>query len=229
MFIHGGGFTIGDVPTYDGVCRMLANRLRAVVVSVDYRLGPEHPYPAAVNDCLMAWDWLAEHAPSLAIDPQRIGVMGDSAGGNLSAIVSLLAQQQGKPMPKAQCLVYPTTDLSHQTDSMDRYGQHLGLTRDLVSYFDRNYLPEEEDLKQVTLSPLYADSLQGQPPAVVAVCLDPLHDEGVQYADRLAEAGTGVSVLRYPHLIHGFFGMGGMIEAADAALAEICNEFAAIL
>lgn len=229
MFMHGGGFTIGDVPTYDGVCRMLANRLRAVIVSVDYRLGPEHPYPAGVNDCVMTWDWLNENAESLGIDPKRIGIMGDSAGGNLSAVVSVQAQLQNKPLPKAQCLVYPTTDLSHQTDSLNRYGKSLGLTEDLIRYFDENYLPTEENLKDSTLSPLFAASLKGQPPAVVVVCRDPLHDEGVQYASRLKEAGSNVTLLNYPHLMHGFFGMGGVIKAADDALAEICTEFAAML
>lgn len=229
LFFHGGGHTIGSAEVYDHVCRFLANRLGSVLVNVDYRLAPEAPFPAAAEDALAAWSWFQDQAAELGVDPARMGVMGDSAGGNLATVISQRAEEHQMPLPAAQCLVYPTLDASRSSDSMKALGEHLGLTRSLIDWFDHQYLPDPGEARHPMVSPCRHRKLKGQPATLMVVCKDPLRDEGLDYAGRLSKVGVPVTVLDYPHLVHGFFGMGGMIPAARRALLEICDTFGKML
>ena len=229
LFFHGGGHTVGSAKDYDHVCRFLANRLGAVLVSVEYRLAPEHRFPAAADDALAAWSWFQDEARELGVNPGRMGVMGDSAGGNLATVVSQRAAERQMPVPRAQCLVYPTLDASRSSESMKTYGAYLGLTRSLIDWFDHHYLSDPADARHPMASPSRHRKLKGQPDTVMVVCRDPLRDEGLAYAGRLEKAGVEVALLDYPALVHGFFNMGGMIPAAREALLEICDTFGKML
>lgn len=229
LFFHGGGHTVGDAANYDHICRFLANRLGAILVNVDYRLAPEHRFPAAAEDALAAWSWFQDSATELGVDPSRMAVMGDSAGGNLATVVSQRAAQFKMPVPRSQCLIYPTLDASRSSQSMKDYAEHLGLTRSLIDWFDHHYLGDPADARHPMASPSRHRKLKGQPDTVMVVCRDPLRDEGLKYAARLERAGVNVTSLDYPSLIHGFFGMGGMIPAARKALLEICDAFGKML
>lgn len=229
LFFHGGGHTIGSVEDYDHSCRMLANRCGAIVASVDYRLAPEHRFPAAAEDALAAWAWFTDNAVELGVDPKRLAVMGDSAGGNLAIVVAQQARRCKMPRPAVQCLVYPTTDARRNTDSMKALGEHLGLTRALIGYFDGHYLGDPADAKHPEVSPILHRNLKTQPKTLLAVCKDPLRDEGLAYGKRLADAGVAVTTLDYPQLIHGFYGMGGMVPAARTALLEIFDTLGKML
>lgn len=229
LFFHGGGHTVGDAAAYDRVCRFLTNRLGAVLVSVDYRLAPEHRFPVAAEDALTAWSWFQDAAVELGVDPARMSVMGDSAGGNLAAVVSQRAAERKMPTPRAQCLVCPTLDASRTSQSMKDFAEHLGLTRSLINWFDHHYLADPADARHPMASPCRHRKLKGQPDTVMVICRDPLRDDGLDYAERLEKARVDVELLDYPQLIHGFFGMGGMIPAARKALLEICDTFGKML
>ena len=229
LFFHGGGHTVGRAADYDHVCRFLANRLGAVLVSVDYRLAPENRFPAAADDALAAWSWFQDQARELGVNPKRMAVMGDSAGGNLAAVVSQRAGEREMPTPRAQCLAYPTLDASRSSESMKLYGEHLGLTRSMIDWFDHHYLGDPADARHPMASPIRHRKLKGQPATVLTVCTDPLRDEGLDYARRLEKAGVQVDLLDYPELVHGFLCMGGMIPAARRALLEICDTFGKML
>lgn len=224
VFFHGGGWTIGDLDTHDVVCRQLAVGARCAVFSVDYRLAPEAPFPAAVDDCFSATRFVFENAKALQVDPTRIAVGGDSAGGNLAAAVALMARDAGGPQLAYQLLIYPATDQRCGFPSHERNGQGYLLTKEGIRFFRRGYLPDEKDYADWRASPLLAASHANLPPAFVLTAgYDPLLDEGRAYADRLAKAGVEVSYREYSDMVHGFVLFGGVVDAANAAVAECCR------
>ncbi|HET7364318.1 MAG TPA: alpha/beta hydrolase [Burkholderiales bacterium] len=221
VYFHGGGWTIGDLDTHDVLCRSLAVGARCVVVSVDYRLAPEYPFPTAVEDCFAATRYVAEHAAELKV--RGIAVGGDSAGGNLAAIVALMARDAGGPRLAFQLLIYPATDQRCATASHERNAQGYLLTRDSIEYFRRAYLPNERDWTDWRASPLLARSHADLPPALVITAgYDPLLDEGRAYAERLRAAGVEVDYREYADMVHGFVLFGGVLDTANAAVAECC-------
>ena len=221
VYFHGGGWTIGDLDTHDVLCRQLALGARCVVISVDYRLAPECPFPAAVEDCFAAVRYVAENAAQLNIGALAVG--GDSAGGNLAATVSLLARDAGGPALAYQLLIYPATDQRLASASHERNGQGYLLTRDSMQYFRRAYLPNENDWTDWRSSPLLAASHADLPPAfVITAGYDPLLDEGRAYAERLQAAGVRVTYREYADMVHGFILFGGVLDTANAAVADCC-------
>jgi acetyl esterase len=226
VFFHGGGWVIGSLDTHDAVCRHLAKRAGTVVISVDYRLAPEHKFPAAPEDCYAATLWVAENASAIGVDARRLAVGGDSAGGNLAAAVSLMARDRKKPSIALQMLVYPVTDHSYDTASYRDNADGYLLTKDSMVWFWDHYLRNAGDGAEPYASPLRAQDLKGLPPAMVVTTeFDPLRDEGEAYANRLKQAGVPVKLKRYDGLIHGFFIMTGFfpqaLQAVDEAAAEI--------
>ena len=228
VYYHGGGWVIGDLDTHDSPVRALVNRARCVAVSVGYRLAPEHKFPAAVEDAFAAFRWTAAHADSLGIDPTRIAVAGDSAGGNLAAVVPLMARDEpapaeagGGPAPAFQLLIYPVIDHDFTTASYRQNATGYQLTRRTMQWFWEQYLGTPEDGRDPHASPLRAEDLHGLPPAfVITAEFDPLRDEGEAYARRLREAGVPAVVRRYDGLIHGFFRMAGVLDAGRRAIEE---------
>jgi acetyl esterase len=225
VYFHGGGWVVCDLDTHDTVCRALARRAGAVVVAVDYRLAPEHKFPAAVEDCYAATLWTAANAGRLGIDPRRIAVGGDSAGGNLAAVVSLKCRDEAGPALALQVLIYPVTDLqSFDTASYREFAEGYNLTRAEMEWFRAHYLARPEDGAHPYASPLLARDLRGLPPALVitAEC-DVLRDEGEAYAHRLQQAGVPVTLARYPGMIHPFFSMPGALSQARKALDQVAS------
>jgi acetyl esterase len=223
LYFHGGGFTIGDLDTHDVVCRQLAAGARCAVFSVEYRLGPEHPFPAAVEDCIAATRHVHEHAGELRVDAKRIAVGGDSAGGNLAAVVALHARDAGGPPLAFQLLVYPATDQRLGTASHERNAHGYLLEREGIEFFRRCYLPEATAYTDWRASPLLAKDHAGLPPALLITAgYDPLLDEGKAYAERLRAAGVEVAYREYPDMVHGFLLFGGVLDTANAAIAECC-------
>jgi acetyl esterase len=225
LYFHGGGWVIGDLETHDGVCRFLAAVAGTAVLAIDYRLAPEHPFPAAVEDAATAFVWAHANAAELGVDAARIGVGGDSAGGNLAAVVSLLARDAGGPMPAMQLLIYPPTDSAGDLPSRRLFAEGFLLTKGDIENFERHYLPIGTDGADPRVSILLAPDLGGLPPAYVATAgFDPFRDEGEAYALRMREARVPVALRRHPGLIHGFANMtaisrssrGAMLEAAGA-------------
>ncbi|MBU6281526.1 alpha/beta hydrolase [bacterium] len=220
-YFHGGGWVLGSVSTADVACRALAAATGCVLVSVDYRLAPEHEFPVPLDDCTAAVRWLAEHAAEVDADPTRIAVGGDSAGGNLSAAVALRLRDEGGPRLAHQLLVYPVTDASFGTRSYRENGEGYFLTRAGMEWFWGHYLPGPEQAANPLASPLRAPDLRGLPPATVITAeFDPLRDEGEAYAERLREAGVPTRLTRYDGVIHGFFGMVDTLDQADEAIRE---------
>jgi acetyl esterase len=221
VYFHGGGWTIGDLDTHDALCRQLANGARCAVISVDYRLAPEAPFPAAVDDCIAATRYVARHAEQLGIKREKIAVGGDSAGGNLAAVVALQARDAGEPRIAFQLLIYPATDQRCGFASHTRNGNGYLLTREGIEFFRSCYLPDRRDWEDWRASPLLAKSLAGLPPAsVITAGYDPLVDEGRAYAERLAREGTEVAYRQYDDMVHGFLLFGGVLDSANAALNE---------
>jgi acetyl esterase len=219
MFFHGGGWVIGDLDTHDVVCRQLANFAGCAVVSVDYRLAPEHKFPAAVEDCIAATAWVAAEGDALGLDGARMAVGGDSAGGNLAAVVSLFARDHGVPALCMQLLIYPATDFGMQHGSYITRGEGYGLTHGTMKWFRDAYLRSDADTDDWRASPLRVKDLLGLPPAyIITAGFDPLSDEGVAYAERLAAAGVKVRHVHLPGQIHGFVNMGKLIPAAGEAM-----------
>lgn len=228
VFFHGGGFVIGDLDTHDVLCRQLANGARCAVFSVDYRLAPEAPFPAAVEDCIAATRWIASQALALAVDAARIAVGGDSAGGNLAAVVALDARDNNGPGLCFQLLIYPATDQRCGFASHQRNGDGYLLTRHSIAYFRGHYLPRQAEWLDWRASPLLAENLAALPRAFVLTAgFDPLVDEGKAYAGRLAEANVEVAYREYADMIHGFILFGGVLETANAAVAECCERLRA--
>ena|SRR5208282_4435503 len=220
VFYHGGGWVIGDLDSHDSACRQLTNQARCVTVAVDYRLAPENKFPAAVNDCYAATVWAADHARELGADASRLAVGGDSAGGNLSAVVSILARDRGKPAIKLQLLIYPATHGALDTLSHKTFTDYF-LTDKSVRYFWDHYVRNEVDRKDPLASPALAKSHKGLPPALIITAeFDPLRDEGEAYGEKLRAAGVPVTVTRYDGMIHGFFTMTGVLDQGKKAVAE---------
>ena len=205
VYFFGGGWTLGQIDTCDGICRTLANAVGCVVIAVGYRLAPEHKFPGAVNDCHEAVSWIAEHAEELGVDPERLAVGGDSAGGNLAAAVTLLARRDGPPLA-AQLLVYPNTCFGADTPSIRQNDDPSMFNRRSVDWYWGHYLSSPDDGKNPLASPLLAEDHSGLPAALVITAeYDPLRDEGEQYAHRLREAGVPTELRRYDGMMHGFF------------------------
>jgi acetyl esterase len=225
VYYHGGGFTYGDLDTHDAVCRVLCRHSGAHVVAFDYRLSPEHPFPAAVEDALEALRWAQANAASLGADPARVGVAGDSAGGNLAAVVSQLASRDEGPAPSLQVLIYPVVDFTTRRRSRELFGEGFLLSNREMDWFEDNYLgPERAKAGDPRASPLLADDLSGLPPAlIVTAAFDPLRDEGEEYARALREAGTPVLLRRFPGLIHGFISAVGVSRISQNAVVEIAG------
>ena len=220
MFFHGGGFVIGNLDSADRTCRALANGSGCVVISVDYRLAPEHPFPAAADDAFAATEFVAQHAADFGIDPSLLAVGGDSAGGNLATVVALRARDAGGPAIAFQLLVYPQVDFVDDSPSMREFGAGHFLTAELMASFANHYLPPPIDRRQPWVSPMHA-KLAGLPPAFVltAEC-DPLRDQGEAYARRLQDAGVATSHKRYDGMFHPFFSLSGIIDGAREAVAD---------
>jgi acetyl esterase len=230
VFFHGGGFVIGGLDSSDRVCRALANGSGCVVVSVDYRLAPEHPFPAAADDAFAATAWVASRAADLGIDPTLIAVGGESAGGNLAAVVALRARDAGGPAIAFQLLVYPQVDfMDTASESMREYGEGHFLDTPTMAYFADQYLPAGIDRRQPWVSPGHA-TLAGLPPAFVltAEC-DPLRDQGEAFTRRLKDAGVQAKVTRYDGMFHPFFSLAGIIDGGKTAMADAAAALKAAL
>jgi acetyl esterase len=224
VYYHGGGWVIGDLETHDGVCRFLAAHAGCRVLSIDYRLAPEHPFPAPVEDAFAAFNWAAEHAADLGADPTRIAVGGDSAGANLSTGVCLQARDRGGPRPAMQLLLYPPTDVVGEQPSRETFAEGFLLTRNDMRWFEDNYLPNGCDPADPRASMMRARDVSGLPPAHVATAgFDPLRDEGEVYAGRMREAGVKVALQRYPGLIHGFANLTAICPSARTAMLEVAG------
>jgi acetyl esterase len=221
VYYHGGGWVLGSLETHDVLCRELAAQADCIVVSVDYRLAPEHSFPAAVDDALAAYRWVVEHCRDFRGDASRVAVGGDSAGGNLAAVVSRELALDGGPIPWFQLLIYPATDFACSSDSYDKFANGFFLTRDLMHWFRGHYLNGEGEIDDPRASPLKAILPSSLPPALIMTAgFDPLLDEGLAYAQRLRAAGVDVAYRCHPSLIHGFVSMTGAVPAARAAVAE---------
>lgn len=233
VWYHGGGWVIGDVETSDPTARKLCRRAGVVVVSVDYRLAPEHPFPAAPDDAWAALRWVADHIGEHGGDPARLAVGGDSAGGNLAALVAIRARDEGGPALRHQLLVYPATDLTMGQPSIVENGEGYFLTKATMEWFTDHYLGADRqhgDPTSPAVSPLAVEDLSGLPPAQVLTAeFDPLRDEGAAYAERLAEAGVAVEHVPGPGLIHGFFAMGAVSPDADAVAVAAAERLRAAL
>jgi acetyl esterase len=227
LYFFGGGWVLGTIDTADGVSRSLANSSGALVAVVGYRLAPEHPFPAAVDDCYAAVRWVAGDAGEIGADPARIAVGGDSAGGNLAAAVALRARAGG-PALAGQILVYPNTDQLADDESTRAADDPFLFNRHSVAWYRQHYLADPADAADPLASPLRAGSLAGLPPALVITAeYDPLRDQGEAYARRLAGAGVPVELSRYPGMAHGFFTMGGTVDASRAAIGQAASQLRA--
>jgi acetyl esterase len=225
LFFHGGGWVVGDIETYDRFCRSLTNATACLVVSVDYRLAPEYRFPAAVEDCYAATRWITDHAVDVGGDATRVVVAGDSAGGNLAAVVCLIARDKGYPTLAYQLLMYPITDLGMDTQSYSANAEGYLLTRSDMIWFKGHYLRQNEDCRSPYASPLLASDHAGLPPALVVTAeYDPLRDEGEAYAHKLRIAGVPTRVRRYDGMIHGFLELEDLIDGAKTAMQEIGRE-----
>ncbi len=222
VFFHGGGWVIGDLDSHDVVCRKLADEGQLIVISVDYRRAPEHKFPAAVDDAIAAAKWIAGHAKQLGIDASRLTVGGDSAGGNLAAVVAISARDGNGPAIAGQVLIYPATDFAMTHPSHREPETSLLLTHTVIRWFRDHYLNGPSDIDDWRASPARAATLAGLPPAYVLTAgADPLRDEGDDYARRLKEAGVPVNYRTFPGQFHGFFTMGKLLQQANLAAAEI--------
>ena len=225
VFFHGGGFVFGDVDTHDAPCRFLCRHAGAHVLSVEYRLAPEHPFPAAALDARAAVAWAIDNAQELGADPERVGVAGDSAGGNLAAASSWMAAREGARVPKAQVLVYPAVDRRVAWPSLELFADGFLLTSESIRWFHKQYAgARAEHESDPRLNPLAADDLTKMPRTLVVTAgFDPLRDEGEAYAAALSKAGNDVTVRRFGGLVHGFFNMVGVSHASRDAVAEIAG------
>ena len=225
VYFHGGGWVIGDLDTHDTLCRQLANGAGCAVVAVDYRMGPEHRFPTAVDDCIAATRWVHAQAGVLGLDARRVAVGGDSAGGNLAAVVALSARDAGDPPIRFQLLIYPATDMRRGHPSHTTNGQGYVLTRDTIGYFHDHYIADAAQDLDWRASPLLREDLAGLPPALVITAgYDPLRDEGLDYARALTAAGNRASYVCFERQIHGFITMGRLLDEANAAVSMCAAE-----
>jgi acetyl esterase len=222
VFFHGSGFVLCNLDTHDSVCRNLCAAAGCVVVSVDYRLAPEHKFPAGPEDCYAATRWAAEHAPELNADPGRIVIAGDSAGGNMVAVTALMVRDRGVPALRGQLMIYPVTDYFNSGHpSYAENAEGYGLTAAGMRWFWTHYLNSDSEADNPFVSPLRARDLSGLPPALIITAeYDVLRDEGERYGKRLAEAGVHTKIVRYDGMNHGFFNMYGIVDKARSALEE---------
>ncbi|TAJ83767.1 alpha/beta hydrolase [Reyranella sp.] len=232
IYYHGGGFVIGNIETHDSTCRRLANKSRCQVISIDYRLSPEHPFPAPLDDGLAAFRHIRDKAAAFEADPARLAVGGDSAGGAVAAVVCQACRDAGEQMPAFQMLIYPATDSSKQSASRTAFAEGYFLSGSLMDWFWKAYVPNGTDLSDLRLSPLLAKDFKGLPPAFVLTAgFDPLRDEGRAYADRLIDAGVKTTYVNYPGTIHGFFSLTRFLKqglkANDEAAAVMAAHFGA--
>lgn len=232
LWLHGGGHVIGSLDSYDAVCRQLALQADCLVVSVDYRLAPEHKFPAGVEDAFEALTWVGRHVDELGGDPKRIAVGGDSAGANLAAVCAILARDAGFPHLLFELLIYPRTASDEDSRSHIEFADGYLLTRRIIQWFHGHYRASEEDRRDFRYAPLVCNDLSRLPPALIIVAeFDPLKDEGLEYARRLREAGNQVQAVTYAGVVHGFFSMGGAVDAGrlaqSFAAAALRNSFAA--
>ena len=229
VFFHGGGFVVGDLDTHDAPCRLLCRHAGAHILAVDYRLAPEHPFPAAVEDGRAALRWAAANAAELGADPEKVAVAGDSAGGNIAAVAAWRAAREGGSAPVLQVLVYPATDMAEPTRSHELFGGGFLLTRELLEWFAARYIAGA-DPSDPRLSVLRADDLGGVAPALVVTAgFDPLRDEGEAYARRLSAAGVPVVLRRFPGLIHSFINAVGTSRVSREAVVEVAGATRALL
>jgi acetyl esterase len=225
VFFHGSGFVLCSLDTHDGMCRNLCAGSECVVASVDYRLAPEHKFPAGIDDCLHATRWAAAHAAELGADPRRIAVAGDSAGGNIAAVTALRVRDEGGPALCGQLLLYPVTDYhTPGTPSYQENAEGYGLTRDTMKWFWDHYLSNPTEGADPHASPLRAPDLSDLPPALLVTAeYDPLRDEGEFYAEKLRANGVPTALTRYDGVNHGFMFWVGVVDKAGAAMNEACN------
>jgi acetyl esterase len=222
MFFHGGGFVQGDVYTHDHNCRRLAVQIKAVVVSVEYRLAPEFPFPVPAEDCYEATCWAVEQAKELGIDPHKLVVMGDSAGGNLATVVCMMSRDRGGPPITAQVLIYPALDATLSMPSVNALAKGYFLTREKMEWYIGHYARNEVNKKHPYLSPLFAEKLHDLPPALIITAeFDPLIDDGEGYAEKLKGAGIPVEYMEYKGMIHAFFSMPGLLREARKAEEQV--------
>ncbi len=222
VFFHGGGWVIGDLDSHDVVCRQLAVEGALIVISIDYRLAPEHKFPAATEDAVAATQWIAANARELGIDASRLSIGGDSAGGNLTAVVALAARDAGGPTLAGQVLIYPATDFAMTHGSHSEPETSVLLTHSEIRWFRDHYLNSAADIHDWRASPARAQNLAGLPPAYVLTAgADPLRDEGDEYAGRQRQAGISVTTKHFPGQFHGFFTMGKLLKQANVAISDI--------
>lgn len=221
VFFHSGGWVVGDLDTHDSVCRSLASLARCIVIAVDYRLAPEHKFPAATEDAFAALTFVQQQAAELGVDAKKIAIGGDSAGGNLACVATLMARDAGHPPLALQVLIYPATDFRAEHASLAELADEPPLTAATLRWTQQQYLRSEEDRLDWRVSPLLAPDLSGLPPAYIVTCgCDPLEDEGAAYSQRLQDAGVAVSRRHFPGQIHGFITMGRLIPETAVLLAE---------
>jgi acetyl esterase len=224
VYFHGGGWVISNLDVYDSSCRALCRQTKCAVVSVAYRRAPEHPYPAAIEDAYAATRWAMINARQFNGDPARVAVGGENAGGNLAAVVCLMARDNGEPLPVAQLLIYPVTDTSMSTDSYREHADALPLNSAMMAWYFKHYLADPESASQPYAAPLRAQDLTGLPPAIVITAeIDPLRDEGEAYANRLSQAGVWVSAHRYLGVTHEFFGLAAAVREAKDAVQQAAD------
>ena len=224
LWLNGGGHTVGSIAVYDSICRRLALASGCLVVSLDYRLAPEHRFPAAVEDAWAALEWLTREADNLGGDPSRVGLAGDSAGGNLAAVCALLARDRGLQGLRAQALVYPAVapDMSHESHRL--FGDGFLLTADAIRWFQAQYVADEAQRRDWRFAPLLAPSHADLPPALVMVAgHDPLRDEGIAYAERLSEAGNRVELVNHEDMVHAFWNLGALVGEADRSIRRAAD------
>ncbi len=229
VYFHGGGFVIGDIPSYDGACRVLAASSGLDVVSVDYRLAPEHRFPAAHDDAAAAFEWVTARAHEFGGDDSEVAVGGDSAGGNLAVFVSRARADRGLPLPAAQLLIYPSLDLTRSCPSHETLGHGYLLDQEMLDFFVNHYLSSEEEARDPRVSPLLHPMVSLPPSLFILAGYDPLIDEGRGYSELMAAEGTHVEAVEHSSLIHGFVNLGGICHAAHDAVVDAGERLAALL
>jgi acetyl esterase len=230
VYLHGGGFVLGSLDSHDNICRVITNRAECAVLSVDYRLAPEHPFPAAVEDAYATVEWVQEHGEAISVDPDRIAVGGDSAGGNLAAATTLVSRDRDGPALAHQLLIYPavTSPVLERFASYEENGEGYFLETETMEWFGDQYVQREADYRNAYFAPLLARDLSGLPPATVLTAgFDPLRDEGQAYAERLDSAGVDVEQRNYEAMIHGFVSMLGLVDRAEDAVDDVAEDLQA--
>lgn len=224
IYFHGGGWVVGSIESHDRLCRALASASGFAVISVEYRLAPEHKYPAAVEDAEAAYRYVRAFADKLGVDSESIFLGGDSAGGNLSAVVSQRARDAGEPLPRGQVLIYPATGSAAVTESRKEFADGYLLTAGAMMWFTAHYISDLAQLRESSLSPCFAKDVSGLPPTFLLTAeFDPLRDEGEDYAAKLTKAGVNVTLRRYDGMIHGFLQLSAMVSAATTAIEDIAT------